>query len=77
MLQAKQDIVSIAQVTRRLGVTTQAVHFWRQGSLVRPPLPVEVIPCGKSQRVAIHLVELKSWLSTHRPDLLELLDHHQ
>lgn len=70
--------LTVAEMTRLLEVTTQAVYLWRMGSPTRRPLPVHSIRRGKSDRIFIDSDELLNWLANHRPDLLEKLAvaHH-
>lgn len=62
--------VKIADIVKRLEVTTLAVNKWREGSTVRPSLASTTTQVGKSNRVAIKESDLVGWLELHRPDLL-------
>lgn len=63
--------VTTADIVKRLDVTTLAVTKWRQGSSVRPPLPVHYERVGTRPRVFFWEQELLEWLGVHRPDLAE------
>lgn len=62
----------MAEIVKRLDVTTLAVNKWRQGSSFRGPLPFEIMKHGKANRVYINENDLIVWLGVHRPDLLHI-----
>lgn len=68
--------VSTAEIVRRLGLTTMTVNLWRQGSVVRRPLPYRVEPRGERHWVQIEERDLVDWLSEYRPDLAERWIQH-
>lgn len=42
---------------------------WRKGSGARDPLPVQVKPHGKVNRITVSEESLLDWLLRYRPDL--------
>jgi hypothetical protein len=65
-------LLTIADLVKRLDVTTLAVNKWREGSKTRERLPSIIVKQGKANRVYIKEHDLVLWLAKHRPDLLEI-----
>lgn len=64
--------VTIAQIVKRLGLTTLGVTKWGDGSQRREPLHFIRTKQGRATRVLIREDNLQRWLEVHRPDLLEV-----
>lgn len=68
---SRATYVTIAQICRRLDVTSMTLMSWREGTPGRRPLPYITEERGKRHRVLIAEGDLVRYLQDYRPDLAE------
>lgn len=59
------------QLEHRLEVTPMTLYLWRKGEGFSYPLPCNVDPSGKKNRVAYDEDSVLKWLEVHRSNLVQ------
>lgn len=64
-------VLTMREISERMGVSMQSLHTWRRGSPLRDPLPAVSEIRGAGVAVTIRESDLIEYLERYRPDLLD------